>query len=382
MPPVYFDHNATTPLDERVWQAMLPYFQQHYGNASSRHEYGRIARQAIDESRERVAASVGAHPSQVVFVSGGTEANNLLIKGAAAWLKPAQIAVSAVEHPSVVRPAQELIQHGWKLRKIAVDGQGRLDLQDAESALQEPTGLVSVMLANNETGVLQPVAEVAEMARKSGALMHVDAVQALGKAKLAFSELNVHALTLSAHKIYGPKGAAALVIDKRVELKPLISGGGHERGLRAGTENVPAIVGFGVACELATQSLAQTAARIHQMRVKLETGLGAFGAVVFGSATERLSNTSYFSFSGIDGETMVMELDRAGFAVASGSACSSGSADPSQVLMAMGVERELARGAVRVSLGKDNTDAQIDVFLQSLQGVLARLKRLSAVAAV
>ena len=380
MASIYLDHNATTPLAPPVLQAMLPYFEQHYGNASSRHEFGRAARKAVDDARERVADAVGAHPSQVVFVSGGTEANNLVLKGAAGYMKPSQIAVSEIEHPSVMRPAQELAQQGWKLRKLAVDVQGRLDMEDLGRVLQQPTGLVSVMLANNETGTQQDVAQVADMARSRGAWVHTDAVQALGKMEVDFAGLRVHALTLSAHKIYGPKGAAALVLDKRLELKSLISGGAHEKGLRAGTENIPAIVGLGIACELARERLHHSQARLLQMRERLEDGLTAMGAVVFGASAGRLPNTSYFAFPGTDGETMVMELDRMGFSVASGSACSSGSMDPSPVLLAMGVERGLARGAVRVSLGKDNTEAHIAAFLQALGTVAERLKGFAAVA--
>lgn len=376
----YLDHNATTPLDEKVFEAMLPFLKEHFGNASSRHEYGRIARKAVEEAREQVADAVGAHPSQVIFTSGGTEANNLMLKGASAYLKPSQVVVGSVEHPSVMKPAQELAFHGWTVRKIASDGQGLLDLSDAELALQTPTGLVSSMLVNNETGVIQNVSAIAELARKQGAWMHTDAVQALGKINVDFASLNVHAMTLSAHKIYGPKGAAALVIDKRLELKPLISGGGHEKGLRAGTENVSAIVGFGVACELAHKRLTDASLNLLAMREKLESGLAASGAVIFGQAADRVKNTSYFAFPGIDGETLVMELDRAGYAVASGSACSSGSTEPSPVLMAMQVERELARGALRVSLGKDTADSQIDGFVVALQTVLAHLRKLSAIA--
>jgi cysteine desulfurase len=380
MSPAYFDHNATTPLDGRVLEAMLPYFRENYGNPSSRHELGRLARKAVDEAREQVAEAVGAHPSQVVFVSGGTEANNLLIKGAAAWLPPSQIVVSAVEHPCVMKPATELREQGWTLRKLAVNREGRVELADLENALRERTALVSVMLANNETGVVQDVAAVAELARSAGATAHTDAVQALGKLPVCFEDLNVHALTLSAHKIYGPKGVGALVLDKRLDLKPLISGGGHERGLRAGTENVPAIVGFGVACGLAVSRLAEAADGVKPIRERLERGLRELGAEIFGAVAERLPNTSFFAFPGIDGETLVMALDHAGFAVASGAACSSGSTEPSPVLLAMGVERELARGAVRVSLGRGNDLEQVEGFLQALQAELFKLRRLAAVA--
>lgn len=381
MSPAYFDHNATTPLDERVFEAMLPYFRTHWGNPSSRHAYGREARRAVDLAREQVAHAIGAYPTQVSFVSGGTEANNLLIKGVAARLRPSQIAVSAVEHPCVMKPAQELQEQGWKLRKLSVNGSGRIDMADLKDALAEPTGLVSVMLANNETGVIQDVVTVAEAARSAGALVHTDAVQALGKLPIRFAELNVHAMTLSAHKVYGPKGIGALVLDKRLDLKPQIVGGGHERGLRAGTENVPAIVGFGMACELATSGMAEEAARVGAMRERLEQGLIAQGAVLFGEGAGRLPNTSFFAVPGIDGETLVMALDRAGFAVASGSACSSDSTDPSAVLLAMGVERDLARGAVRISLGRANAMEQVERLLAALQNEISKLKKMAAVAA-
>jgi len=381
MLPAYFDHNATTPLDERVLQAMLPFFREHYGNASSRHEYGRAARKAVDDAREQVADMVGAHPSQVVFVSGGTEANNLLIKGAAARCRPSQIAVSAVEHPSVTRPAQELGGQGWKVRRLAVDVAGRLEMDDVEIALGESvTGLVSVMLANNETGVVQDVATVAELARGVGAMAHTDAVQALGKIPVSFAALNVHAMTISAHKVYGPKGIGALVLDKRLDIQPQITGGEHEKGLRAGTENVPAIVGFGAACALAKSRLVELPHKLLHMRARMDQGLRTMGAVLFGDGAERLVNTSYFAIPGIEGETLVMALDRAGFSVASGSACSSGGTDPSPVLLAMGVERGLARCAVRVSLGRDNEMSQVERFLLALQGEILGLKRLTAVA--
>lgn len=378
--PVYFDHNATTPLDTRVLDGMLPYLTQHYGNASSRHEYGRAARRAIDEARQRVACAVGAHPTEVIFTSGGSEANNLFLKGAAAYLKPTQVAVSAVEHPCVLKPAQDLARQGWRLRKLAVDGDGRLEMGELERALSEPTGLVSVMLANNETGVLQDVAAVAQRARGAGALMHTDAVQAFGKIEVDFAALNVHAMTLSAHKIYGPKGAAALILDKRVALKPLIQGGGHENGLRAGTENVPAIVGFGVASQLAMARLRELDARLRQMQARLEQGLTEMGATIFGAAATRLPNTSYFSISGIDGETLVVRLNREGFGVAAGAACSSASPGPSHVLEAMEIEPEIARGAVRVSLGKDNSPAQVEEFLKAVAAVVAEMRRLTAMA--
>lgn len=381
--PAYLDHNATTPVDARVLEAMLPWFSRRHGNASSRHEYGRAARAAIDEARMRVAAAVGAHATEVVFTSGGTEANNLFLRGAAAEMKPGVVAVSAVEHPSVREPARALLRQGWRLRELAVDAAGRVATADFSAALAERPALVSVMLANNETGVIQDVGALAETARPARAWFHTDAVQALGKMPVDFRALNgrgVHALTVSAHKIGGPKGAGALVVDKRVELSPLLAGGGQERGLRSGTENVPAIVGFGAACQLVVEEKSATATRLLALRGELEHGLAEQGATIFGLAAERLPNTIYFALPGIDGETLVGKLDRAGFAVASGSACSSVDPEPSHVLMAMGVTPEVAQGAVRISLGRATTEKEARDFLLALAETVFQLRRLAALA--
>ena len=380
MAHVYFDHNATTPVDERVLEAMLPYLRENFGNASSRHELGTVARRAVDAAREQVAALVNAQPSQVIFVSGGTEGNNLFVKGAAGHLKPTQVAVSAVEHPCVAKPAQELARQGWKLRKFAATRSGQIDLADVDAALKEPTGIVSTMLVNNETGVVLDVPAVAERARAAKAWMHTDAVQALGKIPVDFRALGVHAMTISAHKIYGPKGAGALVMDKRLQLRPIIHGGGHEQGLRSGTENVAAIVGFGAACVLASGRMEQLSQRLETMRARLERGLHEMGAVIFGEDAPRVSNTSYFALKGIMGETLVIELDKAGYAVAPGAACSSANPEPSATLLAMGVDPELARGAVRFSLGAGNTVEQVDGFLRMLKAVVTRLRSLTAMA--
>ena len=380
MEPVYFDHNATTPLDDKVLEAMLPYLRENFGNASSRHELGMVARRAVDTARQQVGALVNAQPSQVIFVSGGTEANNLFITGAAGYLKPSQVAVSAIEHPCIAKPAQELARQGWKVRKLAVTRGGQLDLADVDAALKEPTGIVSVMLVNNETGVILDVAAAADRARAARAWMHTDAVQATGKIPVDFQSLGVHAMTVSAHKIYGPKGAAALIMDKRLQLRPIIHGGGHEQGLRSGTENVAAIAGFGAACELAARRMQQLAQRQEAMRARLERGLNEMGAVIFGVEAPRVANTSYFAFKGIMGETLVIELDKAGYAVAPGAACSSANPEPSATLIAMGVDPEHARGAVRFSLGAGNTPQQVDDFLRALKAVVSRLRSLTAMA--
>jgi cysteine desulfurase len=381
--PTYLDHNATTPVHPAVLEAMLPYFAQQFGNASSRHEYGRAARRAIDEARQRVAHAVGAHPTEVVFTSGGSEANNLFIRGAAACMAPGTIAISAIEHPCVREPAKQLARRAWRLREIAVDTNCRVASADFSAALAEQPALISVMLANNETGAVQDVATLADAARSAAtrAWFHTDAVQALGKLPLAFRELNgagVHAMTLSAHKIGGPKGAGALIADKRVELQAQIAGGGHERGLRSGTENVAAIVGFGLACELVVAGLEERAARQRELREQLERGLAAMHATIFAADAVRLPNTSYFALPDIDGETLVAKLDRAGYAVASGAACSSANPEPSHVLMAMGVEAGLARGAVRVSLGPDTDAAAVRGLLAALAETADQLNQMSA----
>ena len=381
MSHVYFDHNATTQIDTRVLDAMLPWMRTQSGNPSSRHQFGRAAREAVAQAREQVARACGAQASQVVFTASGTEANNLAIKGLVDYVPRGQILSSAVEHPCVTRSAMAMRALGHTSNSIPVNSDGKVDSAEMKAQLNQPTSLVSVMLANNETGVLQDVAELAEIARAHGSLMHTDAVQALGKIALNFNDLNVHAMTIASHKLHGPQGAAALILDKRVDIQPLLHGGGQERGLRSGTENVAAIVGFGLACELASQQLADYQSHTLSLRTQLETGLAAMNASIFGARSIRLSNTSFFAMDGIEGETLVVALDRKGYAVASGSACSSDSTEPSAVLLAMGVQEELARGAVRVSLGTQNSAQQVADFLQHLQQEIIRLKQLSAMAA-
>ncbi|MDR0737079.1 MAG: cysteine desulfurase [Zoogloeaceae bacterium] len=382
--PVYLDHNATTPLDTRVLEAMLPYLETQYGNASSRHEYGREARRAMDVARQQVAAAAGAHPAEIIFVSGGSEANNLFMKGAAAAFgrEGGTVAFSAIEHPCALNAARQLARQDWRLIELPVDAAGRVTRAGVAEALAQKPRLWSVMLANNETGVLQEVAAFAASAQEQGGgWFHSDAAQVLGKLPLDFRALNqagVHALTLSAHKAYGPKGAAALVADRRLDIIPLIAGGGQEGGLRAGTENVAAIVGFGAACELAASRLDSLSVRLRRLQTRLEAGLVLLGATLFGADAPRLPNTSYFSFAGVEGETLLTRLDRAGFAVASGAACSSANPNPSHVLMAMGVPEDLARGALRVSLGVGTNDEQIDAFLLAAKVALTDLKNLTA----
>ncbi len=381
MNSVYFDHNATTQLDSRVLEAMLPWLQLQSGNPTSRHAFGRSARDAIEHARTQVAQACGAYANQVIFTGSGTEANNFAVKGMATSQPVSQILSSAIEHPCVSRPAFAMQTLGYTSQPIAVDHQGKVDLAQLKNQLKTPTGLVSVMLANNETGVVQDIATIAQLARASGALMHTDAVQGLGKIEVNFTDLNVHAMTVSSHKIHGPQGAAALILDKRVDIQPLLHGGGQERGLRSGTENVAAIVGFGLACELAANNLATYQAHTQALRDQFEQGLASLKVTIFGKQVARLSNTSFFAVNDIEGETLVMALDRQGYAVASGSACSSDSTEPSHVLLAMGIHADVARGAVRVSFSAHNTAQQVADFLATLNNEMMRLKQLTAIAA-
>lgn len=379
---VYLDNNATTPIDAKVLDVMLPYMEQQYGNPSSRHLLGREARAAIDLARQQVASLVNVHPTQIVFTSGGTEANNMAVKGSASGMTPGVIAISEIEHHSVLKPAEAMKATGWKVSKIAVDESGKITDSSLSVIANEAPKLISVMLANNETGVINDVMPVRNISHQCGAVLHTDAVQALGKMSVDFKALGVDLMTLSAHKIYGPKGAGALVADKSVDLKPFLHGGGHEKGWRAGTENVAAIVGFGKAAELAATDLNQRQHHMQGLQKYLEMQLLSEipGITIFGQQAERLPNTTFFAVPAVDGETLLMALDQAGVAVSSGSACGSSVVEPSHVLTAMGIDNELARGAVRVSVGKDTTRDQLDQFVVRLKETIRLFRGFGAVA--
>lgn len=385
--PVYLDYNATAPVLPEVLEAMLPWLGKRHGNPSSRHEFGRAAQAALEKARYQVAAAVNAHPTEVIFTSGGSEANNLFLKGAAANFRPGglrenHLVISPIEHPCVREPAKQLVKQGWHCHELRVDALGQVQPDSVTEKLALRPRLWSVMLANNETGIVQNIAALAQQIRPGGGWLHCDAVQALGKIPLDFRGLGVDGLTLSAHKIGGGLGAGALIVNKRIELQPLIAGGGQERGIRSGTENVAAIVGFGVAAELAVQRLQAYQQRMDALRERLVVAVREMGATVFGwsedNAVPRLPNTVFFAFPQLEGETLVGKLDRAGFAVASGSACSSANPEPSRTLLAMGVEPELARGAVRVSLGWDSQPEQIENFIISLREVCEQLRNLKS----
>ncbi|WP_029920940.1 cysteine desulfurase family protein [Nevskia soli] len=367
--PIYFDHNATTPLEPRVLEAMLPYLSGPYGNPSSVHRYGRAARDAVEAARLQVAALAGAQPAEVVWTSGGTESNNLALKGAAGVAKqPSRILYGSTEHPAVLETAESMRSQGWQVETIAIDSQGLVDWPAFEALLRRgPLCIAALMVANNETGVLQDVPRAATLVHAAKALLLADAVQGAGKLPLDFAASGADLMSLSSHKLYGPKGVGALVIRSGVELAPLMHGGGQERGLRGGTENVAAIVGFGAAAELAQQELEARNTHLLALRERLATGLHAVpGITIFGEQSPRLSNTVQFGLKGWEGEALLMALDRKGIAVSSGSACSSGKGEPSHVLLGMGLARDVAYGAIRVSLGKDNTATEVDRFLAVL----------------
>ncbi len=365
---IYFDHNATTPVDERVVAAMLPYLTTFYGNPSSLYRAGRVVRSAIDTAREQVAALVDAQPSQVIFTSGGTEANNLALNTVS---MDSKIAVSAVEHPSIIEPAKRY----HHCIEIAVDNNGLVSLPSIEALFQQTNtpDFISVMMANNENGVIQDIASIADFLKTQQCIMHTDAVQAAGKIAVSFNRLGVDLMSLSSHKIYGPKGCGALVVDKQVSLDPLLVGGGQENNGRSGTENVAAIVGFGKAAELALLELEQRKAHCLSLRAQLEQAIKCIsGCVIFAEKVERLPNTVQFGVKGLNGEMLLMQLDQKNIAVSSGSACASGGGKASAVLTAMAVDEKLAKSAIRVSLGKANTAAEIKQFISVLKSFVMK----------
>ncbi len=370
----YLDNNATTALDPEVLEAMLPYMGQVSGNPSSVHRYGRLQKDAIEQARESVARLLGAFSEQLVFTSGGTESNNLLLTGFCrqAAMSGAEvqtrIAVSAIEHLSLLEPAQHL---PVAVDEIAVDASGCIQLSAVEQVMTRQTSLVSVMTANNETGVIQNLAPLVDYVTEANGFFHTDASQAAGKIPLDFNASGVHAMTVSAHKMYGPVGVGALVINKRLPLQKIQYGGSQENNFRAGTENVPAIVGFGKAAEIALSELEAVARLTRQLRDALERGLKQLSAVtIFAEQAERLPNTVQFGVAGFSGETLLMQLDRKAIAVSSGSACTSGKTDISHVLKAMKIPHALADSAIRVSFGKNNTMSEVAAFLEALQDII------------
>ena len=378
---IYFDHNATTAIHPEVLQEMMPFLSEQQGNPTSNHKFGRRAQTAIEEAREKVAFSVNAHPSQVIFTASGTESNNTIINGIAQSYPETHFAYSAIEHPCISEPIKSLTRKGFMATKILVNKQGLLDLENVKIDIKNPISFLSVMMANNETGVIQDLPKIIKWAKLKKMMVHTDAVQALGKIPVDFEMLEVDAMTISSHKIYGPQGVAALILNKKIDMSPFIIGGGQEKGLRSGTENIAAIIGFGKACERTKENMVIIDRDIKPLQVILIKELKKMGAIIFGEDSERLNNTIFFAFNRIDGATLLTALDRKGFALASGSACSSNNNEPSHVLIEMGVNEEIAQGAIRISLGINSKKTDVETFLVALKSELERLKQLTAIAA-
>jgi cysteine desulfurase len=362
MERIYLDHNATTPVDPRVLEAMLPLLQEGFGNPSSLHWFGQRARAAIDEARGRVAELIGAGPAEVVFTGSGTEADNMALRGvtAAAAGERRTVVHAAIEHHAIVHTGRALAEEGWAVQTVRVGSDGVVDMDDLRAKVDERTALVAVMLANNETGVIQPVAEVARLAHERGALVHCDGVQAAGKIPIDVRALDVDTLALSAHKFYGPKGVGALYVKRGARLRPLLRGGSQERNRRAGTENVAGIAGLGAAARIAREELAAQAPRLAALRDRLEERLLAVAGTRRNGDGPRVPNTSNVSFEGIEAESLLMALDLMGIAVSTGAACAAGAVEPSHVLRGMGLPMERVQGSLRFSLGRSNTEEQVD----------------------
>lgn len=381
MKHIYMDHNATTPLREEALAAMLPYLQEEFGNPSSLHFFGRQARRAIETAREQVAVTLGARPREIVFTGCGTESDNQAIKGVAFAnrSKGDHVITTQIEHKAVLQACQYLEGQGFRVTYLPVDQYGVVDPGDVARAITGQTVLVSVMFANNEVGTVQPIAEIGRVCRESGVTFHTDAVQVVGKLPFDVTELGVDLLSLSAHKFYGPKGVGALYVRKGVKIDPLLHGGHQEWGHRAATENVAGIVGLGKAIELRRGEMAAEADRLATLRERLYEGIAARIDHVYlnGHPTRRLPGTLSLCFDYVEGEGIIMGLDLAGVAVSSGSACTSASLEPSHVLLAMGVQPATAQGSIRFSLGRENTEEDVDRVLDALPPVVERLRAMS-----
>jgi cysteine desulfurase len=375
---VYLDHAATTPVDPRVLAAMLPFFSEKAGNASSIHGFGQETRAAAEEARAATAALIGARPSEIVFTSGATEADNLAVLGVASATegRGRHIVTSAIEHHAIVESCRYLQERGYEVTSVPVDGRGIVDPDQVEQAFRSDTVLVSLMAANNEIGTLQPVAEVGRIARGRGIPVHTDATQMVGALPVRVDEMCVDLLSLSAHKRYGPKGVGALYVRTGTPLRPTQHGGSHERGRRGGTENVPGIVGLGAALRIAGQEMEAEGARLRALRDRMiREALEIPGAHLNGDPERRLPNNVNLSFEGTDSQSLVIGLDLHGIATSSGSACTSGSMEPSHVLLALGLPGDLAAGAVRLTLGRGTTDDDVTFALRALRDVVTRLQR-------
>ncbi|MBZ0221318.1 MAG: cysteine desulfurase NifS [Candidatus Methylomirabilis sp.] len=378
---IYFDHNATTPVPEEVFEAMVPFLKEQWGNPSSIHWAGRGTRKAVEDARDKVCALLNCGNTELIFTSSGTEGDNHAIKGLAYAKKDKgnHIITTNVEHPAVLNTCKHLQKEGFEVTYLGVDKDGLLSLEELKAAITPKTILISVMFANNETGVLFPMKEIGAIAKEKGIAFHTDAVQAAGKTRIDVKDINCDLLTISGHKLYGPKGIGALFVKRGVRLVPLIHGGHHERNRRGGTENVAGIVGMGKAAEIALRDMDKEIEHLKALRDRLEKGMA--GRVqhikVNGHPDKRLPNTSNISFEFVEGESLLLNLDMKGIAASSGSACTSGSLEPSHVLIAMGLTHELSHGSVRFSLGKSNTAEEIDFLLETMPPIVERMRAMS-----
>lgn len=381
MENIYFDNAATTKLDEKVLDAMLPYLKENYGNASSIYKLGREARKAIEETREKVAKILNCKPSEVYFTAGGSESDNTAIKGIAHSYKNRgnHIITSKIEHPAVLESCKELENEGFEVTYISVDENGIINLEELKNSIKDITILISIMFANNEIGTIQPIQEIGEIAKENNIYFHTDAVQAVGNIEIDVQKLNIDSLSLSAHKFYGPKGIGALYVRTGVNFKKYISGGHQEKNKRAGTENVAGIVGLGTALELAYESIEEHNSKIGELRDYYETQVKEKIPYmkINGDLNKRLKGNSNISFRFIEGEGLLLNLDLKGICASSGSACTSGSLDPSHVLLAIGLPHEIAHGSLRISIGKYNTKEEVDYLVDNLVEIVNRLREMS-----
>jgi cysteine desulfurase len=380
MKTIYFDNNATTKVAEEVFEEIKPYFCQLYGNPSSMHTFGGQIGRKIRRAREQVAGLLGCDPSEIIFTSGGTESDNAAVKGTlAAVPNKRKIITTRVEHPAVLTVCRELENNGYTVVELSVDKQGRLDIAELEEQIDDDTALVTIMYANNETGVVFPIDKIAELVTSRDVVFHTDAVQAVGKIPLNLSKSNIDLLSLSGHKLHAPKGVGVLYVRKGTRLQPFMLGGHQEAGKRAGTENVPGIVGLGVACELAAKNIEEENDRVKYLRDKLENAIleKCPDSMLNGDKENRLPNTSNISFEFIEGEAILLMLDKFGICASSGSACTSGSLEPSHVLRAMGVPFTAAHGSIRFSLSRYNTEQEVDYTIEKTPGIINRLRKLS-----
>jgi cysteine desulfurase len=378
---IYFDYASTTPLDKRVFDAMKPYFLEDFGNTMSLHSFGQEAKTALEESREKIASFMGANSNEVIFTSSATESNNLALKGVAFANKERgrHIIISEIEHPCIIESAKWLEKQGFEITKLKVDRYGMVRLEDVKRAIRKETILVSIMHANNEIGTIEPIEEIGKVCKEKGVYFHTDAAQTFGKIPIDVKKLNVDLMTVSSHKMYGPKGVAALFVREGIKIEPLLHGGGHEMGLRSSTVNVPAIVGFAKACEIAKEEMEKETKRIKKLSERLIKGVleEIPDSHLNGHPTKRLPNIVNFWFEGIEGESLVLKLDLMGIAVSTGSACSTQKLEPSHVLLAIGLKPEEIQGSLRISLGRWTKKKEIDYLLEVLPKAVEQLRKIS-----